>query len=37
VAVLNPDADARGGPGDIVWQTTAARGLPALVAALQAG
>lgn len=37
VAVLNPDADARGAPGDIVWQTTAARGLPALMQALGAG
>lgn len=37
VAILNPDADAGGAPGDIVWQTTAARGLPALVAALRAG
>ncbi|MDQ7955139.1 MAG: NAD-dependent deacylase [Pseudomonadota bacterium] len=37
VVILNPDADARGAPGDIVWQTTAAAGLPALVAALRAG
>ncbi|MDI3380075.1 NAD-dependent deacylase [Xenophilus aerolatus] len=37
VAVINPDAQAQAEPGDIVWRTTAARGLPALVAALRAG
>lgn len=37
VAILNPDAQAQGEPGDIVWRTTAARGLPALAAALREG
>ncbi|MBS0430191.1 MAG: NAD-dependent deacylase [Proteobacteria bacterium] len=35
VVILNPDA--RGEPRDLMWQTTAARGLPALVNALRAG